>query len=44
MNDREARPREMTQVEVTFGLRINCLQCYQIIGDGVLTLLLNVQV
>ena len=41
-NDREARPREITQVEVTSGFCVNCLQCYQIIGDGVLALLLNV--
>ena len=43
MNDREAGPRETTQVEVAFGFCINCLQHHQIIGDGVLALLPNVR-
>ena len=41
-NDREARPREMTQMEVTLGFCTNCIQRYQIIDNRVLALLLNV--
>ena len=44
MNDREIRPRETMQMEVTLGLCIDCIQCYQIIDHGVLALLLNVWV
>ena len=43
-NDREIRPREMMQMEVALGVCTNCIQCYQIISNGVLTLLLNVWV
>ena len=43
-NDREIRPREMMQMEVTLGLCIDCIQCHQIIDNGVLALLLNVWV
>ena len=32
------------QMEVTLGFCTNCIQCYQIISNGVLTLLLNVWV
>ena len=42
MNDREIRPREMMQMEVALGVSTNCIQCYQIISNGVLALLLNV--
>ena len=41
-NDRKIRPREKTQMEVTLGICIDCIQHYQIIDNGVLTLLLNV--
>ena len=41
-NDREIRPRETMQMEVALGLCIDCIQCYQIIDNGVLALLLNV--
>ena len=44
MNDRETRPREMMQMEVTFGFCTNCIQCYCIIDNRVLALLLNVWV
>ena len=44
MNDREIRPRETMQMEVALGLCIDCIQCYQIIDNGVLALLLNVWV
>ena len=43
-NDREIRPRETTQMEVTLGFCIDCIQCYQIIDNRVLVLLLNVWV
>ena len=43
-NDKEARPRKTMQMEVTLGFHTNCIQCYQIIGDGVLALFLNVWV
>ena len=43
-NDREIRPREMMQMEVALGLCIDCIQCYQIIDNGVLALFLNVWV
>ena len=41
-NDREIRPRETMQMEVTLGFCTNCIQRYQIIDNGVLALLLNV--
>ena len=44
MNDREIRPRETMQMEVTLGVCTNCIQHYQIISNRVLTLLLNVWV
>ena len=43
-NDREIRPREMTQMEVALGFCTNYIQRYQIIDNGVLALLLNVWV
>ena len=44
MNDREIRPREMMQMEVTLGFCIDCIQRYQINDNGVLAFLLNVWV